>query len=206
MSANDEADAASDDALLDRQAARQAAARAVLNVLQPLQRWRRFGEPSLCGAMAYRLLVAPDIDIEIFGPLDPVSGFHLASAWAGDPAVRRVLFINAIGEADAGLGWEVSYLHRGVAWAVQMWLLPEDYDGPRSVDLVMPMRAALDRASRCAILRIKEELVARGTGHRSIDLYRAVLDHGVDTVEEYDRWCRSHSSTGMVNWRPAGRP
>lgn len=194
----------SDDvSLLDRQDARQDKARTVLDMLQPLQQWERFGEPRLCGAMSYGLLVAPDIDIEIFGDLRVDAGFSLVSEWARDPAVDRVLFINAVGEPDAGLGWELHYRLDGVRWALQMWLLPAGYEGPRSADLVAPMSAALCPGTRARILCIKEALVERETSYRSIDVYRAVLDHGVNAVEEYDQWCRSYSSTGMINWRPA---
>lgn len=191
--------------LLDRQDARQNRARAVLDILRPLQRWEQFGEPMLCGAMSYGLLVAPDIDVEIFGELRVDSGFSLVSEWAQDPAVERVLFINAVGEPDAGLGWELHYRFEGERWSVQMWLLAADYDGPRSADLVAPMRAALGPGTRARILRIKEALVAREDAYRSIDIYRSVLDYGVNDIEEYDRWCRSYSSTGMINWRPSPR-
>ncbi|MCX5555393.1 hypothetical protein [Streptomyces sp. NBC_00038] len=190
-------------ALLSRQESRQEKARTVLDTLKPLQRWERCGEPRLCGAMSYDLLVAPDIDIEIFGDLRVDAGFSLVSDWARDPAVDRVLFINAVGEPDAGLGWELHYRLDGVRWAVQMWLLPTDYEGPRSADLVAPMRAALCSTTRSRILHIKEALVARKAEYRSIDVYRAVLDHGVKGVEEYNQWCRSYSSTGLLNWSPA---
>ncbi|MEU2021883.1 hypothetical protein ABZ565_06925 [Streptomyces sp. NPDC016469] len=192
-----------DAAVLARQAARQKQALGVLDALRPLQRWERFGEPRLCGAMAYGLLVAPDIDIEVFGELHVDAGFSLVSEWARDPAVERLLFINAVGEPDAGLGWELQYRYEGERWAVQMWLLAADYDGPRSADLVAPMRAALRTTTQARILRIKEALVGRGEEYRSIDVYRSVLDGGVNDVEEYARWCRSYSSTGMINWRPS---
>ncbi|MFG3041765.1 hypothetical protein ACGFYZ_33165 [Streptomyces sp. NPDC048330] len=175
----------------------------MLDAMQPLRRWEQFGVPKLCGAMSYGLLVAPDIDIEIYGALRVDAGFSLVSEWAQDPAVDRVLFINAVDGPDGGLGWEVRYRYVGVPWAVQMWLLPGDYDGPRSADLVAPMRDALCYRTRAAILSIKEALVERGAEYRSMDVYRAVLDDGVKDVEEYDRWCRSYSSTGLLDWRPA---
>lgn len=194
-----------DAAVLDRQDARQKKAHAVLTALRPLQRWERFGEPRLCGAMSYGLMVAPDIDIEIFGDLRVDAGFSLVSDWARDPAVDRALFINALGAPDGGLGWELHYRLEEVRWTVQMWLLSPDYDGPRSADLVAPMRTALCSNTRSRILHIKEALVARKDEYRSIDVYRSVLDHGVNGVEEYDRWCRSYSSTGLIDWRPAPR-
>lgn len=191
-----------DAALLQRQNVRQEKARAVMNSLQPLKRWETFGQPRLCGAMPCGLLVAPDIDIEIYGDLRVDSGFSLMSEWARDPAVDRILFINAVGETDAGLGWELRFRLGGVPWRVQMWLLPADYEGPRSADLVEPMLAALRSESRCSILRIKEGLLARKTEYRSIDVYRSVLDFGVKDVEEYDEWCQSYSSTGLLGWSP----
>jgi hypothetical protein len=194
-----------DAAVLDRQDARQKKARAVLAALQPLERWERFGKPRLCGAMSYGLLVAPDIDIEIFGDLRVNAGFSLVSDWARDPAVDRALFINAVGAPDGGLGWELRYWLEDVGWTVQMWLLPHDYGGPRSADLVAPMRTVLRSNTRRRILHIKEALVARKDEYRSIDVYRSVLDDGVNDVEEYDRWRRSHSSTGLLDWSPAPR-
>ena len=121
-----------DAAVLDRQDARQKRARAVLAALRPLQRWERFGEPRLCGAMSYGLLVAPDIDIGIFGDLRVDAGYSLVSEWARDPAVDRTLFINAVGAPDGGLGWELRNRRDGVRWTVQMWLLSPEYDGPSS--------------------------------------------------------------------------
>jgi hypothetical protein len=190
------------DGLLHRQQRRQADAYTVIDTLDVLERWRRFGVPFLCGAVAHGLLVAPDIDVEIFGHPRASAGFALVSEWADDPAVRRVLFINALDGDDAGLGWEIRYRLRDVDWSVQMWLLPVDYSGPRSAALVEAMRDALDRTARCAVLRIKEALVRRAGAYRSIDDYRAVLDDGVKDLDEYDEWCRLHSSTGLISWKP----
>jgi len=191
-------------ALLLREARRQETARAVLDRLCPLDRWRPFGEPVLCGAASYGLLVAPDIDIEVFGEMDAGAGFSIVAEWAAaDMAVRRVLFINAVGEEDAGLGWDVHYHHQGVVWHIQMWLLPPDYGGPRSCDLALAMDRVLDDHSRCAILRIKEHLVGQQSPYRSIDVYRAVLDYGVGDGHDYQRWAMSHSTTGLIAWRPS---
>jgi hypothetical protein len=185
---------------------RQETARTILDRLSPLERWRPFGEPVLCGAVSYGLLVAPDIDIEVFGRMDAGAGFSIVADWAAKMAVRRALFLNAMGEEDAGLGWDVQYRHRGEVWHIQMWLLPPDYSGPRSCDLAPAMNHALNNHSRCAILRIKEYLVSQRSPYRSIDVYRAVLDYGVSNAHDYRRWAISHSTTGLITWRPSRGP
>jgi hypothetical protein len=190
-------------AVLLREARRQEKARDILRLLSPLERWRPYGTPALCGAMSYGLLVAPDIDIEVFGEMDASAGFSIVAGWlAADLAVRRVLFINAVGEEDAGYGWDVQFAHRSDMWHVQMWLLPSGYDGPRSCDLVPAMIQALDDTSRCPVLRIKEYLVGQHKWYRSIDVYRAVLDFGIGNGRDYEQWALSHSSTGLIAWRP----
>jgi hypothetical protein len=130
-------------------------------------------------------------------------GFGVAAQIAQCAGVRKVTFINATAEEDAGLGWEAVCIGRGVRWQIQMWLLPVDYPGPRSCDLANVMRARLTIVERVAILRIKEVLVAAGTPYRSIDVYRAALDSGVRTVEEYLAWTVDGSSTGLLSWRPS---
>jgi hypothetical protein len=190
-------------AVLARQADRHQRAAELLAELDVVDRWRRVGQPYLCGAYAYGLLVALDIDIEIFGSLDVEAGFAVVAGIASRAGVRKVTYINAVDDEDAGLGWEVVCADRtGARWRVQMWLLPIDYAGPRSADLVAPMRARLDAATRCSILRIKEHLVATATAYRSIDVYRAVLDHGVAGPDEYGRWTQRHASTGLIAWSP----
>jgi hypothetical protein len=196
--------AASDRALLARQSERHQRATRLLEGLQVLDRWWHHGTPHLCGAYAHRLLVAPDIDIEIHGRPDIQAGFAVAAGIASCTGVRKVTFINALEDEDAGLGWEaVCADHADAWWKVQMWLLPPDYTGPRSVDLLVPLRQRLEAPTRCSILRIKERLLETATPYRSIDIYRAVLDHGVTSPEEYARWVRQHASTGLISWLPA---
>jgi hypothetical protein len=135
----------------------------------------------------------------VLAALDPLQD------WARNKAVRRSLFINAVGQQDAGLGWEVCYLGGEEMWTVQMWLPAEDYDGPRSANLVHPLRQALTPHASCAILDLKEQHAACALPYRSIDLYRAVLDDGIETMEEFNRWKQSNSSTGLLAWAPTDR-
>lgn len=190
--------------LLERAAARQRTAIAILGELALVERWRPFGEPVLCGAAAYELLVEPDIDLEINCLIPSIeAGFSILAACAQLPNVRNARFTNALDDPDAGLYWQLRYrADDGQKWKIDMWSLPLDHPGPRSQDLVAPLRAALDDASRSRILTLKEGLVATDVVYRSIDVYRAALDFGVATLEDFIVWNRLHGGSGLTNWRP----
>jgi len=191
-----------DHALIERERLRRHTAIEIIDELDVLGHWARFGEPRIVGAMAYQLMVAHDIDVEIFGPLDTDSGFSIVAHWAKNPAVKKVLFMNALDGEDSGLGWEVSFLHSTGTWKLQMWLLPADHEGSRAVDFIEPIKAALTMESRCAVLRIKEALLAEGLSYRSLDVYRAAIDGGICDIQEYLQWCEHSGSEDLIAWRP----
>jgi hypothetical protein len=192
--------------LLDRQAERQRVAGQLLDDLQPLQRWQAHGQPVLCGALAYGLLVAPDIDLEITGPPDIDAGFALVRQWAHNPKTQQVRFANELHTPHQGLYWQLRVHHHGQLWKLDMWLLAPDHPGPRSQDLIQQLRQALTDTTRCTILGLKEALIARSAGpHDSLGLYRAVLEDGIATLEQFDAWRASHPSTTLSNWRPQSR-
>jgi hypothetical protein len=189
-------------ALLERAAARQRTAEQISADLDVESGWARFGTVHLVGAAAYGLIVAPDIDFEIFGPMTAQAGFEQCTRWAANPHVTKIKYVDGAATEDDGLGWQVTYLHGDTRWTVQMWLLPADYPGPRAADLVAPLKARLDLWARTAVLSIKEALVHAGAAYRSIDVYRAVLDDGIDTPERYTAWCAENTTSGLLGWRP----
>lgn len=192
-------------ALLRRQRARLKDAQAVLDTLDVLRCWRDYGTPRLVGSVAYELVVAPDIDVEIIGKPNVRAGFILAGRWADDPALRKVLFINDLDGRDGGLGWELTYMRGATPWKIQMWLIPPETATPLAADLVEPLKAALAIEHRVAILRIKEYVLQHAEPHQSIDIYRAVLDHDIRTPAAYSDWAASNTSTSLIRWRPTSR-
>ncbi len=161
----------------------------------------------LVGAVAYGLVVAPDIDMEIYCERPQVEdGFAVMSRLALYPAVWKVSFSNELEGPDRGLYWQLRYRNpeseAREVWKIDMWLLGKDHPGPRSADLVEPMREALTPETRAAILWIKEAMLGRERVH-GIDVYRAVLDGGVRTPEEFEEWFAAHGLLGPTTWRPS---
>ena len=191
------------DSVLEREAERQRKAGEILSALRLMDRWTGVGRPRLVGAAAYGLMVAPDIDIEIYCPEPRVQvGFSVLGDMAVEPGVWKVRFSNELDGSDQGLYWQIRYrAGDGEVWKIDMWLLGDDHGGPRSADLVEAMRRALTEETRRAILTIKEAVLGRQDVH-SIDVYRAVLDDGVRSVGDFLSWHARDASVGLTFWRP----
>lgn len=191
--------------ILQRAAQRRLKAEKILRELQLIERWQRYGRPVVVGAVAYDLVVSPDIDMEIYCPdLRVEHGFEVLGACALQPGVIGAKFVNALAQPDKALYWQLRYLDEtGLEWKVDMWSAPCDYDLPRSEYLVEPMKRALTPELRDAILRLKEARAAdESLACLSIDLYRAVIEDGVRTAEEFRTWLGCHETGKLTDWRP----
>ncbi|MFZ5826246.1 MAG: hypothetical protein ACOY94_18275 [Bacillota bacterium] len=176
----------------------------ILEDLRLLERWSRVGTPCIVGAMAYGLQVAPDIDLEVFADRPTVqAGFGVLAEVAPHPRVRKVRFANELDGPDQGLYFQLRYRHQsGEEWKLDMWLVAHDHPGPLSRDLVTPMRRALTDERREAILAIKEQVRAKALSYPSIDIYRAVLEGGARSLEDFQAWHDRIRPSGLTTWRP----
>jgi hypothetical protein len=152
------------------------------------------GRPVRTGGAALGLMVARDIDITTLCPaLDPFVIFDGVRALASHPRVRRLAFRNDTGRWKVdpaypdGLYWMVEYVtDAGAVWSLDLWFL---LDGTTQFDLehmrTLPPR--LTSETRLAILLIKEALQGPPGGQRvrGYEVYEAVLDHGVRTLDEF---------------------
>lgn len=184
-------------------------ARRVLHDLRLLERWSHVGTPVVVGAVSYGLVVARDIDIEVFGDAPDIAAcFAVAAEFAVHPRVQRIRFTNDLAGDNQGLYFQVRCIDdRGEEWKADTWVLRRDHPGPLSSSLTGPMQRALTAETRQAILEIKEHLAALeavGTPRtvHSIDIYRAVLDGGVRTVAAFEQWWARERPSGLTHWRP----
>ncbi|MBC3839433.1 hypothetical protein GXW82_02100 [Streptacidiphilus sp. 4-A2] len=161
----------------------------------------RLGEPVRVGSARLGLMVRRDLDITVVCPrlgdtaLAAVAGLGARLAlhervgqvrfrkdtgtWNTDPAYPDGLYL--------GLGYRSP---QGRTWSLDLWFVDEP---ERQPDLahVRTLPGRLTPETREAILRIKHAWAERpeyGRSVRSWDVYRSVLDHGVRTVAEFDRW------------------
>lgn len=191
--------------VIKRAKERQKIAKHILSELSLMEKWKAFGRPVIVGAVAYDLVVSPDIDMEIYCPnLKIEHGFQIINQCALHPNVTKARFSNELSGRDKALYWQLRYRYEnGEEWKIDMWSAPEDYQLPRSEDLIQPMKAALTPQAREIILKLKEQREQISTlDCLSIDLYRAVLDNEVSTVGELQKWLKNNGTGSLTGWKP----
>lgn len=193
------------DTVFSRAADRLRIAQYILADLQLLEKWRTFGKPIVVGAVAYGLVVAPDIDIEIFCDEPKIQdGFVVLRDCALHPRIRKARFANELDGPDQGLYWQLRYQHaNGQEWKIDMWSMQHSHPGPCSAALVEPMKQSLTDETRQAILELKEQALLDVTLHcGSIHIYRAVLDDNIRSLEQFRMWLERNPATGLIAWTP----
>ncbi|MEN6625194.1 MAG: hypothetical protein ABFD69_03085 [Candidatus Sumerlaeia bacterium] len=189
--------------VLTRSVEKQNKARAILAELDLPGRWRRVGEPVVVGAVNYGLVVARDIDMEIYADEPTIEqGFSVMAEVARLPRVWQVMFVNELAGPDQGLYFKIVYRDdTGEEWKIDQWLVGHDHpDAHWCEKFARAIGAVLTDDSRRAILEIKEALHDEGV--RGIDVYRGVIEGGVTTPLEFKAWQKSNPPDGMCHWMP----
>ncbi|MFZ0173128.1 MAG: hypothetical protein WAL04_15710 [Acidimicrobiales bacterium] len=180
-----------------RQAALQREADEVLGDLELVQLLAAVGHPVRTGASALGLMVQRDIDVTVIcDTLEIAPVTVIASALASHPRIHRVLFRNDTHAWNTdprypdGLYLGPVYRSLGGDWTLDIWFVDEPERQP-DLEHLRTSETLLTEASRDAILAIKSEWVERaeyGKTVSSYDIYRAVLEDGVRSSEQFAAW------------------
>ena len=175
----------------------------VLAELSVLEGLSELGTVEVTGSVAHRLVVAHDIDVDVTADaLDARACFDVVGRLAADPRVARVVYTNAT-ERFGWLSFDVVCHFAGETWTIELYV-----NGPDACcfgwtsELARVLSGVLTPEHRHAILELKEAL-ADDPDYRSMDVYRAVVDDGVRTLDEFRAWREQHGSADLVRWIPA---
>jgi hypothetical protein len=186
--------------LLEGQARLMVEADAVVHMLGLDHLLSSIGTPHRVGSSAMGLMVRRDIDITVVCPsLDnALEAFAAIGARLMQmPSVSAVRFRNDTGvwnvEPDAypdGLYLGLSVrAETGALWTLDIWLVdqPERQPDLRHLRTLLPR---ITEQHRLTILRIKQVLADRPGPVRvpSAKVYEAVVDHGIEDVDQFDSW------------------
>jgi len=192
--------------ILEIAAANQQRAREVIRDTDLEAIWRSVGaEANLVGSLRTGLLMKHrDIDFHIYSepPLLP-SGFAAMARIAENASVRRIECVNLLHTDEKCVEWHAWYEDRdGELWQIDMIHIEAGsaYDGYFE-RFARRLQRALTPEMRQAVLRLKFET----PDHEKIsgvEIYRAVVQGGVRTRTELERWRAEHPLTGISEWMP----
>jgi hypothetical protein len=184
-------------ALLDRQATLETEAATLLAEWDLFRRLRRVGQAELIGSAALGLMVWRDVDIMVMAP-----GLSVAGAFAAldplitNPRVTQVRYLNQSGPFnETALPEDERYYFAATIrsdddaeWKldISFWLADRS---PRELSYLDEMKRRLTDETRLAVLWIKDvwhQLPTYRTSVLSIDIYDAVLEHGVRSPHGFE--------------------
>lgn len=194
-------------ALLRRAEDRRRRAWQIIEELDLINRWSRYGQPVIVGSVRLGLVVTPDIDLEVYSDNPRIAqGFQVMAEVAESSHVVGITFENSMEMRHAWLYWEIRYQDEdGEGWTIETYFCgPGDPYAHWPEQLSDAMQKALTDEHRIAILSIKEALHTQGTmkDTKSFDIYRAVMDGGVRSFDEFMEWIQINTAPGIVKWVP----
>jgi hypothetical protein len=151
-------------------------------------------------------MVRPDLDVCVVCDVwNADTVFLAARPLASHPRVQKLNFWNETGPFQPpglleGFYWGVHYRAEDAEeWTLDLWFWPRH--APASdVEQAEEVRRRLTPETRGAILLIKDVhhrlRPYGGRDARSVDVYEAVLDHGVRTPEEFGVYLEERAAGG----------
>lgn len=188
-----------DEQLLHNQQVLQNEAHRLVAELNLVEVLRAAGAVRLTGSSVLGLMVWRDIDLQISSPgLQIAQAFTLLNPLLTHPRVKQVRYLHQSEHfKEQGLDeryfFMISYQPEGQAeWKldISFWL----GQGVHPEPVQEAMEQQLTPATRLTILRIKQvwyQLPAYRSTVYSTDIYDAVLQHGVQTLAQFDDYLRA---------------
>jgi hypothetical protein len=152
---------------------------------------------SIGGSYSYDLMCWRDLDIYILDPrFDLKRCFEVGYKLTQRLGARKLRFTNNVGDEPNGFYWGIKLGdERKGAWKLDLWFLDRvGYDA--HADYTRRLRERLTPETRSAILLIKEAYWRRPEFRVAITsdmIYRAVLDHGIAVVGDFERFVKEQA-------------
>ncbi len=153
------------------------------------------------GSYSYDLMCWRDLDLYVLDPQhDLKQCFEVGYELTQRLAAKKSRFTNNLGQSNDepnGLYWGIKLGNeRQGAWKLDVWFLGEvGYE--QHAAYASNLREKLTTENRLSILTIKESYWRRPEYRDTITsdmIYRAVLDHGVRTVSDFERFIKESAA------------
>jgi hypothetical protein len=148
------------------------------------------------GSYGYDLMCWRDLDIYVLDPEHDLKRcFEVGYELTHRLGARKARFTNNVGAEPSGLYWGIKLGdERKGAWKLDVWFL-DSVGYERHAAYVAQMKRSLTEETRESILAIKEAYWRRPEYRDSVTsdrIYRAVLESGARSVEDFERLLKEH--------------
>jgi hypothetical protein len=148
------------------------------------------------GSYGYDLMCWRDMDVYVLDPSHDLKRcFEVGYELTHRLGARKSRFTNNVGDEPSGFYWGIKLGdERKGAWKLDVWFL-DSAGYERHAAYVAEMNRRLSEGNRKVILTIKEAYWRRPEYRDTITsghIYRAVLDGGARSVEDFERFMQEH--------------
>lgn len=168
--------------------------------------WRQSGcRVNLVGSLRMGLIAKHrDIDFHVYskGITEDIS-FAIAAKMSRIRGVEEITCINGLNTDEHCLAWHVKYRRdNGELWQFDIIHIEEgtEFDGyfERMADRIA---SVLTPEQKEKILELKFEMI-NDTDYHGVEIYEAVIAHGVSSLNELDSWVKEHRKQPAYYWIP----
>jgi len=171
------------------------------------------GTANLVGSVRTGLLMSNlDIDFHVYSgesrgesiELQLQDGFAAMAKIASRKGVRKIECYNFLGEEDRSFDWHLFYADTDERmWKIDIIHIMNDsvYKG-KFERVAEKIAASLTLEFRNRILGIKWDGMERGVQVVGIEVYKAVIEDGVRTFDEFQEWKTKEACGGILQWEP----
>lgn len=160
---------------------------------------------NLVGSLRTGLLMKHrDIDFHIYSsPLNLSDSFRAMAKLAENTSIKKIECTNLLHTVEACIEWHAWYLNKeNELWQIDMIHIQEGsrYDGYFE-KVAERISEVMTDEMRETILRLKYK-TPETKKIIGVEYYRAVIEGGVRSYTEFEKWRELHPVTGVVEWMP----
>lgn len=154
----------------------------------------KYGEVKLTGSYAYDLMMCGDIDIEVFGDFTRDKAQEIFNDLISNTEFTGYMFFDWVKYEQPKwpkgyyIGFKQIMPGYQNQWKIDIWFMKENRNGS---DKYFDKLSNINDKTKEIILKLKEHIKNVNWQADSTQIYDAVLDHGVKTIEESDAYLSS---------------
>ena len=154
---------------------------------------RKLGNSQIVGSFDLDLLVKPDIDITIgVEKYDVRKYFSVCTEIADKMKPIRIKYIDqSVAQFDAfpfhtGYFLGINLNRKNIQWSIDAWIFtPEIFE--ERISYHNEIKKRIDDSNRDFLMNLKRSII-ENPNYRSLDLYRAVLFDGIESLDDFYKW------------------